>query len=107
MSTDLDKLIAEAKARAAGSSTLAALDEARVHYLGKKGVITLELQALGKLPAAERAAAGQRINQAKQAVGEALDARKQALEQAGLAAKLAEESVDVTVAGRGQEPGGL
>ena len=107
MSTDLDKLIAEAKARAAASTTLAALDEARVHYLGKKGVITLELQALGKLPASERAAAGQRINQAKQAVAEALDGRKQALEQAGLVAKLAEESVDVTVAGRGQEPGGL
>src|SRR5579859_7943400 len=107
MSKELEKLVAEAKARIAACSTLAALDEARVHYLGKKGVLTLELQALGKLPAAERPAAGQRINQAKQALAEALDARKQALEQADLASKLSQEAVDVSLPGRGQEAGGL
>ena len=107
MSTDLDKLSAEAKSKAAACTTLAALDELRVHYLGKKGVITLALQGLGKLPGAERAAAGQRINLVKQAVSEVLDARKAELEQADLAAKLASESVDVSLPGRGQEAGGL
>ncbi|HEX2667478.1 MAG TPA: phenylalanine--tRNA ligase subunit alpha [Gammaproteobacteria bacterium] len=107
MSTDLDKLITEAKSKAAACTTLAALDEVRVHYLGKKGVITAELQTLGKLPGAERAAAGQRINVVKQAVTELLDARKAALEQADLAAKLASEAVDVSLPGRGQEAGGL
>ena len=107
MSTDLDKLIAEARTRADACGTPAALDEVRVHYLGKKGVLTLELQSLGKLPASERPAAGQRINLAKQAVSEALDARKQALEREALAARLAGEAVDVTLAGRGQEAGGL
>ncbi|HSN18622.1 MAG TPA: phenylalanine--tRNA ligase subunit alpha [Gammaproteobacteria bacterium] len=107
MSTDLDKLIAEAKSKATACNTLAALDEVRVHYLGKKGVITAELQALGKLPATERSAAGQRINAAKQAVGECLDARKVELEQADLATKLASEAVDVSLPGRGQEAGGL
>ena len=107
MANELDRLLAEAKARIAGCDSLAALDETRVHYLGKKGLLTLELQALGKLPAAERPAAGQRINQAKQVLAEALDARKDVLEQAGLAAKLAQESVDVSLPGRGQEAGGL
>jgi len=107
MSTDLDKLIAEAKVRIAACSTLAALDETRVHYLGKKGVLTEQLKALGTLSASERAAAGQKVNAAKQALGEALDARKQALEQAALAARLSQESVDVTLTGRGQEAGGL
>ena len=107
MSTDLHKLIAEAEGRIAACGSLAALDETRVHYLGKKGVITLELQALGKLPGSERAAAGQRINEAKQAVSTALDARKQALEQAELSSKLASEAVDVSLPGRGQEAGGL
>src|SRR5690348_7642435 len=96
MATELENLLAEAKARIARCGTLADLDEARVHYLGKKGVLTLELQALGKLPAAERPAAGQRINQAKQALAEALDAHKDVLEQADLAAKLSQESVDVS-----------
>ena len=107
MSTDLDTLIAEAKSKAAACTTLAGLDEVRVHYLGKKGVITSELQGLGKLPGAERAAAGQRINVVKQAVTELLDARKAELEQADLAARLASESVDVSLPGRGQEAGGL
>jgi phenylalanyl-tRNA synthetase alpha chain len=107
MSTDLDKLSAEAKAKATACTTLAALDEVRVHYLGKKGVVTLELQSLGKLPGPERAAAGQRINVVKQAVTELLDARKAELEQADLAAKLASEAVDVSLPGRGQEAGGL
>ena len=107
MSTDLDSLISEAKSKAAACSTLANLDEVRVHYLGKKGVITLELQGLGKLPGSERAAAGQRINVVKQAVTELLDARKAELEQVDLAAKLASEAVDVSLPGRGQEAGGL
>ena len=107
MSTDLDKLIAEAQARIAACGTLAALDEARVHYLGKKGVLTEQLKALGALSPTERASAGQRVNAAKQALSEALDARKQSLEQTALSAKLAQESVDVTLAGRGQEAGGL
>ena len=107
MANGLETLLAEAKARIAACGSLAALDEARVHYLGKKGVLTLELQALGKLPASERPAAGQRINQAKQTLGEALDARKQALEETDLAAKLTQESVDVSLPGRGQEAGGL
>ena len=107
MSTDLQKLMAEAQARVAACTTLPALDEARVHYLGKKGLLTLELQALGKLPAAERPAAGQRINEAKQALAVSLDERKQTLEEAELASKLAGESFDVSLPGRGQEPGGL
>jgi len=107
MSTDLDKLIAEAQARIAACGTLAALDEARVHYLGKKGVLTEQLKALGALSPTERASAGQRVNAAKQALSEALDARKQSLEQTALSARLAQESVDVTLTGRGQEAGGL
>jgi phenylalanyl-tRNA synthetase alpha chain len=107
MSNDLDKLIAEARARIAACGTLAALDETRVHYLGKKGVLTEQLKALGTLSAAERATAGQRVNAAKQALAEALDARKRSLEQALLAAKLSHEAVDVTLPGRGQEAGGL
>ena len=107
MSTDLKRLLAEAQKRVAACGSLAALDGARVHYLGKKGLLTEELKALGKLPAAERPAAGQRINETKQALAAALDARRAELEQADLSVKLAQEAVDVSLPGRGQEPGGL
>jgi len=107
MSTDLDKLMAEARVRIAACGTLAVLDEARVHYLGKKGLLTERLKALGTLPASERPQAGQRINEAKQALTATLDARRVELEQADLSAKLTQEAVDVSLPGRGQEPGGL
>src|SRR6185312_12227942 len=43
MSTDFASLVKEAKSKAAACTTLAALDEVRVHYLGKKGVLTAKL----------------------------------------------------------------
>ncbi|HSC48523.1 MAG TPA: phenylalanine--tRNA ligase subunit alpha [Gammaproteobacteria bacterium] len=107
MSEDLNKLVEEARARVAGADTLAALDEVRVHYLGKKGLLTLQLQGLGTLPAVERPAAGQRINEVKRAVSEAIELRQKALQAAELATRLAGEAVDVTLPGRGQEQGGL
>jgi phenylalanyl-tRNA synthetase alpha chain len=44
------------------------LDDVRVRYLGKKGLLTELLKGLGRLPAEERPAAGQVINEAKQAL---------------------------------------
>ena len=86
---------------------LAALDQVRVDYLGKKGQITALLKGLGKLSPEERPAAGAEINKAKQQVQDKITAAKQALEQAAVAAKLASETIDVTLSGRGQENGGL
>ncbi|MBU6469277.1 MAG: phenylalanine--tRNA ligase subunit alpha [Gammaproteobacteria bacterium] len=104
---ELDQLIHEARTRAAASESLAALDEVRVHYLGKKGVLTEQLKVLGSLPAMDRPAAGQRVNRAKQAITELLDARRHTLEEQALAEQLAADAVDVTLPGRGQEPGGM
>jgi phenylalanyl-tRNA synthetase alpha chain len=78
----------------------------RVAYLGKKGALTELLKGLGALPADERPAAGQVINEAKQAVQTVLDARRDELEAASLAAELKAAAVDVTLAGRGQQIGG-
>ncbi|NEV60311.1 phenylalanine--tRNA ligase subunit alpha [Thiorhodococcus minor] len=103
----LDSLQAAALAAIAAAADLAGLDQVRVRYLGKSGELTALLKQLGKLPAPERPAAGQAINQAKVAVQQAIDARKSALEEAALAERLAAERIDVTLPGRGQRPGGL
>ena len=101
----LDELRAAALAAVAAAADLSALDRTRVDYLGKSGLLTAQLKALGALPPAERPAAGQAINQVKVDVQAALDARKAALEQAALAERLAGERVDVTLPGRGQHVG--
>jgi phenylalanyl-tRNA synthetase alpha chain len=102
----LDDLVAQATSDIASAGDLTALDAVRVAWLGKKGVLTERLKALGGLPVAERPAAGQAINQAKRAVQECWDARRHALEASAIEAKLAAERVDVTLPGRGLGAGG-
>ena len=104
---DLTDLAQEALAAVAACADLTALDEARVHWLGKKGVLTEQLKTLGALPAAERPAAGARINQAKEQVQAAIEARRAALERADIERRLAAGRIDVTLPGRGEESGGL
>jgi len=104
---DLEALAAEAHARMAACASLPELDELRVHLLGKKGLITLELQAVGKLPVAERRQAGQRINAARQQLESALDTRRAELERAAVERELHSGRIDVTLPGRGEVRGGL
>lgn len=107
MSIDLDTLLSEAQAKIEAAGDLRALDEVRVAYLGKTGAITEQLKQLGKLPKEERSQAGQAINKAKQAVQQSIEARKTALEQEALNARLASETIDVTLPGRNSSSGGL
>ena len=107
MSTPTDDILKQALDELAKTTDLTSLDAIRVNYLGKKGIFTAQMKELGALPHEERKAAGQIINQAKDAFQEKLDAKKIELEQAALAARLASERIDVTLAGRGQKVGGL
>ncbi|UTA49556.1 phenylalanine--tRNA ligase subunit alpha [Simiduia sp. 21SJ11W-1] len=104
---NLVALTEEALELVAKADDLAALDYVRVEYLGKKGKITALLKSLGKLSAEERPAAGAEINKAKARVQEKLSARKDALEAAAINARLASETIDVTLSGRGQQAGGM
>ena len=103
----LEEVVGQAKAEIEGVSDIAALDEIRVKYLGKKGFFTEQMKTLGALSAEERPAAGAVINQAKQQVQDALNARRDALEVAVLNQKLAAETIDVSLPGRRIENGGL
>ncbi|GAB3335784.1 phenylalanine--tRNA ligase subunit alpha [Chromohalobacter beijerinckii] len=103
----LPQLVAEARAAIEGAQDVQALDEVRVHFLGKKGEITALLKGLGQLPPEERPKAGERINEAKQILSDELESRKQMLKDAELDARLARERIDVTLPGRGETTGGL
>jgi phenylalanyl-tRNA synthetase alpha chain len=104
---NLDQLVQDGLAAVDSADSLQALDQIRVEYLGKKGVITQQAKTLGKLSAEERPAAGQKINEAKGQVEQAINARRTDLERAAIEQKLASESIDVTLPGRGQDLGGL
>ena len=104
---DLENLVAGGLAEIAGVAHSDALEEVRVRLLGKKGTITAQLKQLGLLPAAERPAAGARINEAKERLAAAIDARRVVLERTAVARELAAGALDVTLPGRGQRPGAL
>ena len=104
---NLDALVSQALEAVQRSEDVAALEQVRVQYLGKKGELTQLMQTLGKLSAEERPQAGALINAAKSSVQDVLNARKADLEKAALDAKLSAERIDVTLPGRGQASGGL
>jgi phenylalanyl-tRNA synthetase alpha chain len=104
---DLTSLAQRALDEVAACGDLAALDEVRVRWLGKKGAFTEQLKSLGALAAAERPAAGQRINEAKERLQAAIEARRVHLESAEVERKLAAGRIDVTAPGRGEARGGL
>ncbi len=79
---------------------LQALDEIRVEFLGKKGMITAELKQLGRLSPEDRKVAGQAINLEKDRLQEAIEARRATIQQALLDTELRRETVDVTLPGR-------
>src|SRR6059036_3610804 len=80
---------------AAGDET--ALEAVRVAALGKKGSISALLATLGKMSPDERKTQGAAINLAKDKVTQALGARRDILKSAALDARLASETIDVTL----------
>src|SRR6187549_1820686 len=103
----LTELTSRALAEISASRDVVRLEEVRVHWLGKKGVLTEQLKSLGALPASERPAAGALINEAKVAVQSAIEARRAALDSIEIERKLESGRVDVTLDGRGERSGGL
>ncbi|OYY96184.1 MAG: phenylalanine--tRNA ligase subunit alpha [Sphingomonadales bacterium 28-56-43] len=79
------------------ASGLEALDAVRVHALGKTGAITLLLKSLGAMTPEQRQTTGPRIHRLREAVTAAIAARKAALERADLDARLARETLDMTL----------
>lgn len=105
--SEIESLSKQALADIASASAPEALEQLRVALLGKSGSVTAQLKSLGALPAGERKAAGEAINRARDAIGEALAARKAALDDAALDARLAGETIDVTLPGRDAARGGI
>ena len=104
---DLETLIERANNDALHAPDLADLDQVRVRYLGKNGELTGYLKQLRNLAPEERPRAGQAVNQAKQNLQETIERRKQELEVLDVKQRLASETIDITLPGRGQERGGL
>ena len=104
---ELEQLVAQAQQAIGATGSLNDLEQAKARFLGKSGSLTELLKGLGKLSADERPRAGAAINQAKARVEAMIQSQRDAILARELDAKLAAESIDVTLPGRKQAPGGL
>ncbi len=104
---DVDAIVNEALAAFACIEDAVQLEQAKARYLGKSGMLTRQLKGLSKLPAAERPAFGSRVNSAKEQLEAALEAQRGRIQARKLEARLTEESLDVSLPGRGLRVGGI
>ena len=105
--SDTEQLTAKALAEITAAADIESLEAQRVALLGKSGSITGLLKQLGTLPPDQRKQFGEQVNRAKEAVAEAIAARKSALEDIALALRLATETIDISLPGRGNGLGNL
>ena len=95
--SDLDDLKTKLMDEIAAASDEAAIEAVRVNAIGKKGSVSELLKTLGKMDPEERKTRGAAINALKTEVSDAIAARKAELKDAAIAARLAAETVDVTL----------
>lgn len=107
MQNELNILLNEAKASILQAQDLKALDQIRVHYLGKKGQLTELLKNVGSLPPEQRPEIGKAVNIIKNQIVEILAQRDAALKAENISEQLAAQAIDVTLPGRGQNLGSI
>ena len=107
MTSAVDGLIVQAKEQFTRAGDAASLENAKARFLGKQGALTTLLKGLAKLDPEQKRAEGARINQLKQQIEELLTQRRAELAQVELGKRLASETIDVTLPGRGQGTGGI
>lgn len=97
LNDQISTLRAALSADIASAGSEAALDAVRVAALGKKGSVSALLASLGTMAPEERKSAGPAINGLKAEIAGLIEARGADLRQAALAARLASETLDVTL----------
>ncbi|MEI7790835.1 MAG: phenylalanine--tRNA ligase subunit alpha [Alphaproteobacteria bacterium] len=105
--TDIAALQSEILAQVSAATDEAALDAVRVGTLGKKGSVSALLATMGKLSPDERKVQGPLFNGLRDTITEAIAARKVRLADAALDARLAGETLDVTLPARAENSGSI
>lgn len=84
--------------RSAG--TTAELEQTRVRYLGKKGLLTEKLKLLSTLPPEKKKPFGRAVNDLKKLITDEIASKKALLKEQELKQSLASESIDITLPGK-------
>lgn len=99
MREEFAQIVEQAEKAIKGAITVEVVEELRIKYLGKKGVLTRVLRGMGSLPLAERPAVGKLANEIKLRLESELAARASLLKEQEKSKKLSAEWIDVTLPG--------
>jgi phenylalanyl-tRNA synthetase alpha chain len=105
--TDLARLIRDAQEAFEAAADSAALENVKARFLGKSGQLTERLKALSQVDAGARKTLGAEINAVKTEIEALLQRRRQQIADAALGERLASESIDVSLPGRGRGVGAI
>lgn len=103
----VEAIAEEARTAIAQATTSAELEQLRVRYLGRQGVLTRLLRSLGSLPAAERPAVGAAANALKRDLEAWLELRLAETREAERRQERARQRLDLTLPGRRPPRGSL
>jgi phenylalanyl-tRNA synthetase alpha chain len=104
---ELQTLKTKAQEAIRSADNLDALEKVRVSYLGKSGLITEQMKTLGTLPVEERKQFGATLNTIKNEITQLIDDARGSLEHAAIDARLATETVDITLPARPEAKGSI
>ena len=96
---DLENVTKKADDEIAQIEDLNTLQQVKANYLGKKGLVASLMANLKDLTIEARKELGMKSNQVKQALEARFEARRKAIEDKIIQAKLASETIDVTLPG--------
>ncbi len=103
----LDVILSDGLSRVSAVPDAAALEQIRVDFLGKKGLVTEQMKALASMDTEAKKTFGAEVNRVKEQLASALNAKKAAFDTAALQEKLASEQIDISLPGRHASIGGL
>jgi phenylalanyl-tRNA synthetase alpha chain len=107
MSNAIESLLSQGLNTLKNVLDLNALEQIKIDYLGKKGLLTIELKKLGQLSSEQRPIQGANINRAKKKLTNEIDKLQLILEEKKIEEQLKNESIDVSLPGRHALLGGI
>jgi len=102
---DIETLETELLGEINAAQDLDALEAVRISALGKKGRVSLMMRGLGQMAPEERQQVAPKLNKLKQSIADAIDAAKAGLNAKAMEARLAAETIDVTLPTRPEQQG--
>ena len=100
MKEQLEGMLQEARNAIHAAESEGALQEIRIHFLGRKGKLTALMKEMGRLSPEERPIVGALVNRVKEDLESGFESRGEQLREVEIARRLASERIDVTLPGR-------